>query len=189
MEMVRCRRCGAENYAIDMWCSNCSHHLDWAPPEAAAAPVAEAEPAAPVAESEPTAPVAEPVAVAASLDPQVIPVTPAAVAEAEPIVPIAEGEVAAAPSTDPDVIPVADAPAPRSRRRRPAPVWIFPVVAAALLAVVVLAAVSLGFVNVIRALRGFENHAAYWTANLALSALFWVVLLRLCWRERRQRPR
>jgi len=120
-----------------MWCSNCSHHLDWAPPEAAAAPVAEAEPAAPVAESEPTAPIAEPVAIAASLDPQVIPVTPAAVAEAEPIVPIAEGEVAAAPSTDPDVIPVADAPAPRSRRRRPAPVWIFPVVAAALLAVVV----------------------------------------------------
>jgi hypothetical protein len=61
--------------------------------------------------------------------------------------------------------------------------------AMALLAVVVLAAVSLGFVNVIRALGGFENHTAYWTLNLALSALFWVVLLRLCWRERRQRPR
>ena len=58
-----------------------------------------------------------------------------------------------------------------------------------LLAVVVIAALSLGFVNVIRALGGFENHAAYWTLNLALSALFWVMLLRLCWRERRQRPR
>ena len=46
--------------------------------------------------------------------------------------------------------------------------------AGTLLAVVIVAAVSLGFVNVIRALGAFENHAAYWTANLALSALFWV---------------
>ena len=61
--------------------------------------------------------------------------------------------------------------------------------AGTLLALVIVAAVSLGFVNVIRALGAFENHAAYSTANLALSALFWVVLLRLCWRERRQRPR
>jgi hypothetical protein len=29
--MIRCPRCGARNYAIDMWCSRCSHHLDWAP--------------------------------------------------------------------------------------------------------------------------------------------------------------
>ena len=58
-----------------------------------------------------------------------------------------------------------------------------------LLAVVVLAAVSLGFVNVVRALGSFENHAAYWTLNIALSFLFWLMLLRLCWRERRQRPR
>jgi hypothetical protein len=61
--------------------------------------------------------------------------------------------------------------------------------AKALLAVVVIAALSLGFVNVIRAVGGFENHAAYWTLNLALSALFWLLLLRLCWRERRQHPR
>ena len=58
-----------------------------------------------------------------------------------------------------------------------------------LLAVVVIAALSLGFVNVARALGRFENHAAYWTLNLALSAFFWLVLLRLCWLERRQRPR
>ena len=61
--------------------------------------------------------------------------------------------------------------------------------AKALLTVVVFAALSLGLVNVIRALGGFENHAAYWTLNIALSALYWVMLLRLCWRERRQRPR
>ena len=58
-----------------------------------------------------------------------------------------------------------------------------------LLAVVIIAAVSLGFVNVIRALGSFENQAAYWTLNIALSVLFWLVLLRLCWRERRQHPR
>jgi hypothetical protein len=61
--------------------------------------------------------------------------------------------------------------------------------AGTLLALVIIAAVSLGFVNVIRALGAFENDAAYWAASLALSALFWVMLLRLCWRERRQRPR
>jgi hypothetical protein len=61
--------------------------------------------------------------------------------------------------------------------------------ATALLAVVVIAALSLGFVNVIRALGGFENHAAYWTLNITLSVLFWLMLLRLCWRERRQHPR
>jgi hypothetical protein len=61
--------------------------------------------------------------------------------------------------------------------------------ATALLAVVVIAALSLGLVNVIRAVGGLENQAAYWTLNLALSALFWLLLLRLCWRERRQRPR
>ncbi|MDQ6770649.1 MAG: hypothetical protein M3Z54_11765 [Gemmatimonadota bacterium] len=58
-----------------------------------------------------------------------------------------------------------------------------------LLAVVVTAAVLLGMVNIVRALGGFENHAAYWALNLALSAFFWLVLLRLCWAERRQRPR
>jgi hypothetical protein len=30
--MIRCSWCGAQNYAIDSWCSNCSRHLDWAPP-------------------------------------------------------------------------------------------------------------------------------------------------------------
>lgn len=58
-----------------------------------------------------------------------------------------------------------------------------------LLGVVVVAGVLLGLVNVIRALGGFENHTAYWALNLALSAFFWFVLLRLCWSERRQRPR
>ena len=61
--------------------------------------------------------------------------------------------------------------------------------AKALLAIVAIAALSLGFINVVRAFGGFENHAAYWTLNIALSVFFWVVLLRLCWRERRQRPR
>jgi hypothetical protein len=58
-----------------------------------------------------------------------------------------------------------------------------------LMGVVVIAALSLGLVNVTDALGGFDNRAAYWTLNIAISALFWVVLLRLCWRERRQRPR
>ena len=61
--------------------------------------------------------------------------------------------------------------------------------AKALLAVLVIAALSLGFVNVIRALGKFENHGAYWMLNIALSALFWLMLLRLSWTERRQRPR
>lgn len=58
-----------------------------------------------------------------------------------------------------------------------------------LLAAVVIAGLSLGFVNVIRALGRFENPTAYWTLNIALSALFWLMLLRLSWTERRQRPR
>jgi phosphoglycerol transferase MdoB-like AlkP superfamily enzyme len=58
-----------------------------------------------------------------------------------------------------------------------------------LLAIVIVAAFSLGFVNVVRGLGAFESHAAYWTLNIALSVFFWLVLLRLCWRERRQRPR
>jgi hypothetical protein len=58
-----------------------------------------------------------------------------------------------------------------------------------LLAIVAIAAFSLGLVNAVRALGAFENHAAYWTLNIALSVFFWVGLLRLCWRERRQRPR
>ena len=29
--MIRCPSCGYRNYAIDIWCSACSHHLDWAP--------------------------------------------------------------------------------------------------------------------------------------------------------------
>jgi hypothetical protein len=58
-----------------------------------------------------------------------------------------------------------------------------------LLAVVIVAALSLGLVNVVRALGRLENHTAYWTLNIALSALFWLMLLRLSWTERRQRPR
>ena len=29
--MIRCPSCGSQNYAIDIWCSACSQHLDWAP--------------------------------------------------------------------------------------------------------------------------------------------------------------
>lgn len=58
-----------------------------------------------------------------------------------------------------------------------------------LLGVVVIAALSLGLVNVIRAMGMLENHVAYWILNIGLAALFWVVLLRLSWTERRQRPR
>lgn len=29
---TRCPWCGARNYTIDIWCSRCSHYLDWAPP-------------------------------------------------------------------------------------------------------------------------------------------------------------
>jgi hypothetical protein len=30
--MIACRWCGAQNYAIDSWCSKCQHHLDFGPP-------------------------------------------------------------------------------------------------------------------------------------------------------------
>lgn len=38
--MIRCHWCGAQNYAIDSWCTSCSRHLEWAPRPAtpAAAP-------------------------------------------------------------------------------------------------------------------------------------------------------
>lgn len=58
-----------------------------------------------------------------------------------------------------------------------------------LAAAVVLAALALGIVNVARLLGAFEHHAVYWTLNIALSGLFWLMLLRLSWTERRQRPR
>ena len=29
--LTRCPWCGARNYTIDLWCSRCSHYLDWAP--------------------------------------------------------------------------------------------------------------------------------------------------------------
>ena len=58
-----------------------------------------------------------------------------------------------------------------------------------LVGAVVVAALLLIFVTIVGALDGFPNRAAYWTLNIALSVLFWVMLLRLCWRERRQRPR
>jgi len=32
--VIRCPWCGAENYAIDTWCSRCSQHLELAPPAA-----------------------------------------------------------------------------------------------------------------------------------------------------------
>jgi len=29
--VIRCPWCGAKNYAIDMWCTKCQHHLEWGP--------------------------------------------------------------------------------------------------------------------------------------------------------------
>jgi hypothetical protein len=58
-----------------------------------------------------------------------------------------------------------------------------------LLVLVVLAALALIVLNVIRASGALENHAVYWTLNLGLAVAFWVLLLRLSWTERRQRPR
>ena len=113
--MVRCKHCGAENYAIDMWCSNCSQHLDWAPPPAGAATEAAPEPVA-AAAPEPE-PVAAPVPVATAApepEPVAVPVPVAAAAMAAPVSPIER------------VAPV------RSRRR--VPVWILPLAAAAVVA-------------------------------------------------------
>jgi len=52
-----------------------------------------------------------------------------------------------------------------------------------------LSGISLGIANVARVLGKFENDAAYWTLSISLSVLFWTMLLRLSWTERRQRPR
>jgi hypothetical protein len=52
-----------------------------------------------------------------------------------------------------------------------------------------LSGISLGIVNIVRSLGKFENEAAYWTLNISLSVLFWTMLLRMSWTERRQRPR
>ena len=59
----------------------------------------------------------------------------------------------------------------------------------ALLILVIVAALALVVVNVIRASGALENHAVYWALNLGLAVAFWVLLLRLSWTERRQRPR
>jgi hypothetical protein len=40
--MIRCPWCGAQNYAIDSWCSACSRHLEWAPRAPVAAETAPA---------------------------------------------------------------------------------------------------------------------------------------------------
>jgi hypothetical protein len=55
--------------------------------------------------------------------------------------------------------------------------------------VLIISGISLGIANVARSLGKFENDAAYWTLNISLSVLFWTMLLRLSWTERRQRPR
>jgi uncharacterized membrane protein len=55
--------------------------------------------------------------------------------------------------------------------------------------VLVLSGISLGIVNILRSLGRLENDAAYWTLTISLSVLFWTMLLRLSWTERRQRPR
>jgi|GEM_PF-3951036 len=54
---------------------------------------------------------------------------------------------------------------------------------------VLFSGIALGIANIVRALGKFENDAAYWTLNISLSVLFWTMLLRLSWTERRQRPR
>jgi hypothetical protein len=59
----------------------------------------------------------------------------------------------------------------------------------ALLVLVIAAALSLVVVNVVRAYGQLENASVYWAFNVGLSVLFWVLLLRLSWTERRQRPR
>jgi hypothetical protein len=58
-----------------------------------------------------------------------------------------------------------------------------------LLVLVIAAALSLVVVNVVRAYGQLENQPVYWVLNVGLSVLFWVLLLRLSWTERRQRPR
>ena len=121
--MIFCSRCGAENYAIDMWCAKCSHHLDWASPAVAeAAPVAAAEPASVVAEAAPLA--AEPAPVVAEAAP---------VVAAEPAPVIAEPAPVAAEAT-PVIADTAPVLAGDPGRRRTA-LWILPVAAAALVAV------------------------------------------------------
>ena len=59
----------------------------------------------------------------------------------------------------------------------------------ALLVLVILAALSLAAVNIVRAAGQLEDHRVYWALNLGLAVLFWVLLLRVSWTERRQRPR
>ena len=58
-----------------------------------------------------------------------------------------------------------------------------------LLVLVVLAALLLATVNIVRAAGQLEDHRVYWALNIGLAALFWVLLLRVSWTERRQRPR
>jgi hypothetical protein len=58
-----------------------------------------------------------------------------------------------------------------------------------LLVLVIAAALSLVVVNVVRAYGQLENQPVYWVLNVGLSVLFWVLLLRLSWTERRQKPR
>ena len=45
--MIRCPWCGAQNYAIDTWCSTCSRHLEWGPRAAVAAATPPMTPEAP----------------------------------------------------------------------------------------------------------------------------------------------
>ncbi|HEY8678716.1 MAG TPA: hypothetical protein VIN39_08815 [Candidatus Dormibacteraeota bacterium] len=114
--MVRCKRCGTENYAIDMWCSKCSHHLDWAPPEPEIATAAQPEAIAPAA---------IPVMATAAVGPapaDVVEPPPTAAVEPPPTAPV-----------DSSPAPVAD----RRRSRRRAAVWLLPVAAAVVVAALV----------------------------------------------------
>jgi hypothetical protein len=45
--MIRCPWCGAQNYAIDNWCSTCSRYLEWGPRAAVAAAIPPITPEAP----------------------------------------------------------------------------------------------------------------------------------------------
>lgn len=138
--MVRCKHCGAENYAIDMWCANCSQHLDWGPAAATVAapqpnPVepTTSQPAADELKPPPSVaePAAQPVVAAASSEQRP---EPQPEPKPEPIaVPVAAATITDTKGSAAPIPPVEREAAPRSRRK--APVWILPLAAAAVVAV------------------------------------------------------
>lgn len=119
--MIRCPWCGAKNYAIDMWCSRCSHHLDWVPPHrprnrliSILAPIAAATGVV-MALAIPTASWFAGAGPAVELTlPGTAGASPAAPAEVAPAAPVqspptAEPAATAEPTPTPDSLPQADA--------------------------------------------------------------------------------